>query len=391
VISHIPFHFFISDESHPMTLRSALWEAPIPSSRLPGPAEAEKIGRVSYGDYFLAVESFLSGNDFKPLLLSVSSCTGLPAKSEHIECIRVFLVKHGEFYHPSHIEADIGGNCFKFVLNVATAPAGFALINREYNLLDHLGRCFPYGFIPRVYDIGRVKTSVGRPVEMFIGEWFEGFYEFHLSHDPGSGRTGIVVWDGKKGPHFLSEAQVFQLYEHIAHILTAYYNPFTFEHIFSWHHAAGDFILKKEKGNLSIRLITIRNYGPMLENAEKRLETVLDGLLIFLMNLSIRLRVDRLDGVGEYAWAGEQAAKGTVWGFFNGLDRQVGLELIPIELADGFKSYLSAFSEEDLLEWFAPMIGGFHPDTPGLTLILNNLDKHVRELYHYIKNFLYCV
>ena len=92
---------------------------------------------------------------------------------------------------------------------------------------------------------------------MFLGEWFSGFNEFHLSRDPATGQGRILVWDYGAGDFFLSPEQAAGVYKEAAKILTAYYNLETFEQIFSWHHAAGDFVLKLEKGRMKVRLITV--------------------------------------------------------------------------------------------------------------------------------------
>ena len=110
-------------------------------------------------------------------------------------------------------------------------------------------------------------------------------------------------------------------------------------------------------------LISIRKYGPLIENVNKDLGTVLDALLIFLLQLSIRMRLDRLDGVGEYVWADIWAVKGTVSGFFKGLRMQVNAGFVPIEIIDGFKAYLSSFKHADLLDWSTSIVDQMHPDT----------------------------
>jgi len=106
---------------------------------------------------------------------------------------------------------------------------------------------FPFSFVPKVYGTGEVFTKDNHYISMFLGEWFEGFNEFHISRDPADGKNKIVVWDNQQSNFFLSADQIMELYRQATMILTSYYNIETFEQIFSWHHAAGDFVLKTSK------------------------------------------------------------------------------------------------------------------------------------------------
>ena len=134
---------------------------------------------------------------------------------------------------------------YKFVVNVAISAAGRDCIEREYNCLKRLGNDFSFSSIPEVYGYG--KTCVkegGHTISMFLGQWFEGFNEFHISHDKADNKYKILVWDSEKGNYFLSPDNTLELYRQAAMILTGYYNIETFEQIFPWHHAAGDFVIR---------------------------------------------------------------------------------------------------------------------------------------------------
>ena len=56
-----------------------------------------------------------------------------------------------------------------------------------------------------------------------------------------------------------------EVYRQAAFILTLYYDVETFEQIFPWHHAAGDFVVKADEGAVDVRLVTARQYAPMIE------------------------------------------------------------------------------------------------------------------------------
>ncbi len=178
---------------------------------------------------------------------------------------------------------------------------GKEIIRNEYRQLRQLAKRASSNWMPRVFGWDRVRIDGQRHVQMFLGEWFEDFHEFHVSEKNGPGETSIRVWDPDNGKLFFSRQQTRHVFHQAAMILTAYYNIETSEQIASWHHAAGDFVVCLQGEEPRLKLITVRGYKPLfnLSGDTDGLETILNTLLIFMLNLSIRLRVDRMDGVGE--------------------------------------------------------------------------------------------
>ena len=62
---------------------------------------------------------------------------------------------------------------------------------------------------------------------MFLGDWFDGFHEFHLTRRSDSGGPVIRVWDGADCPCLLSKKQAADVYRTASMILTACYDPIT--------------------------------------------------------------------------------------------------------------------------------------------------------------------
>ena len=83
---------------------------------------------------------------------------------------------------------------------------------------------------------------------MYLAEWLEGFYEFHLSRDPADGKQKLVLWDSAQSDHYLPDWAANKIYKKIAYLLTWYYDLKTFAQIHPWHLAAGDFIARIERG-----------------------------------------------------------------------------------------------------------------------------------------------
>jgi len=349
---------------------------------------------LTHGDYFTAVRNFLEQDGCEIITRAVSQHARQDITFEAIEEIRIILEKHGEFYHPARIEIIFAETTLSFVLNVAVSDIGKRYTDREFRCLEQLNAQFPFSFLPRVYGRGRIDTqSEPSEIRMFLGEWFQGFNEFHISLDPTDEQQKIVVWDQEHGNYFLPADQAEDLYRKAARILTGYYNVETSEHISSWHHAAGDFVLKCQPREVDVKLITVRRYGPLFEigpgigDNDPDAERILESLLVFFLNLAIKMRIDRLDGVGEIVWSDDIAVKGVLKGFFEGLLSKPPVRSFPGSLADGFRKYLSACTHEDLLDLNFAMVRAYHPMAPEVPIIRQNLKQHVTDLYRAMEPF----
>jgi len=358
---------------------------------------------VSHGCYFTAVRNFLEKGRSEIIISAVSQHIHREVTSQDIEEIRIFLEKHGEFYHPARIETVLHGTAIPFVLNVAISDAGKSYIQREYGFLKQLNEDFPFSFLPKVYGQGCVSIA-GDEIGMFLGEWFQGYNEFHISllgewfqgynefHislDPADEKYKIVVWDHEHGNYFLTADQATNLYRQAARILTCYYNVETFEQILSWHHGAGDFVLKCQNDRIDAKLITVRQYRPMFENnginKDPDMELILEALLLFFINLAIRMRLDRLDGVGEIVWSDDTLVDGIFKGFFESLALKPPNVLFPDPLIDCFRNHLLSCSQSDLFGLSQAMVDAYNPKSPEIPVIKKNLKRHVKILFDAIK------
>ncbi|MGA8178823.1 MAG: hypothetical protein WB792_02110, partial [Desulfobacterales bacterium] len=223
---------------------------------------------------------------------------------------------------------------------------------------------------------------------MFLAEWFEGFREFHLSRDPSDGTVKIVVWDNDRGNFFLTNHQTMQLYREAAKILTYYYNIETFEQIFSWHHAAGDFVLKSHQEDVEVKLVTVRQYRSMFEQNFRQehktpdAEMILEALMVFFMNMAIKMRIDRLDGVGEMAWADKIAPMGILEGFFEGLALKPPADGFEAPLDDCFLQHLLACSAADFSDMHHAIVRGYPSQASEVPVIRRHLVRHIEDLYN---------
>jgi hypothetical protein len=368
------FSFFLSDTHQPVSKDSQIWNHPLPLNR--GYQDTDSGISICYGEYFTAAQTFLEEYNYKVLQEALSRKKQKTLLIEQATAKNIYLEKHGEFYHPSRVELVFQGEVIQLVLNVAISESGRKIIEQEYSNLKRLYQESQVPYTPAVYGKGVVKTA-NDPLPMFLGQWFEGFHEFHLS-EASLKKREIVVWDTVPGNSHLSDNQARALYHKAAFILTSYYHPITFEHIFPWHHAAGDFVVSLKDNQVDLRLITVRGYVSLdTGNTDPDLQSILEAMLVFFLNLSIRMRIDRLDGVKEIAWADDFSVLETLNGFFKGLERMPLEKTREIPLAEYFEYYLLSLDEKDLLDIAEDIVDNYHPHAPERSVIQKNLEIHI--------------
>jgi hypothetical protein len=383
------FLYFISHPETAVYPTSAIWTEALPLSR-PGFARSGQ-PYVSYGEYFQALRTFFEKDDYRGILAVLRQRLGQPVDPGGIRQIRIYHEKHGEFYHPARIEIQLSQKKITFVLNVALWDTGKQCIAREYADLQRLRNEFARPFVPRVDLCGSVMLANGLKIDMFLGEWFEGYSEFHLARDPCDQQFKIRVWDDSAGQHYLGSELTEDLFRQVARIMAYYYNVETTEHIASWHHAAGDFVVRVDSTGLDIKLITVRRYVPLIRDWHSRVDPVrqtdhlLQALLIFFLKLCLRTRLDRLDGVGVFVWANAAAVQGTVKGFLEGLAWKPAFALLPGSIELWFKQYLSVCTQADLDELSQALVDAIPPHAPELPLIQQHLRAHVDDVFDAIQ------
>jgi hypothetical protein len=386
------FSYFISPLETPVTQNSAVWQQPLPLSRNLSGKNGEI--SISHGEYFCAVRTFLENDGDEVICRALTRRLQQNVKPQDIREIRICLEKHGESYHPARLEVLAGHQKIPFVLNVAVSETGIMTIKKEYHCLTKLNDEFPLCFLPEVYGFGEVESEENRKIRMFLGHWLEGYNEFHVSRDPSDKKNKILVWDDIHNRFYLSLEQSAELYRQAAGILTYYYNAESFEQIFSWHHGAGDFVVKIDTADLDMKLISVRGYAPLftnlthLENGEKDVELILQALLIFFLNLSIRMRLDRYDGVGDIIWADQPAVQSTLAGFFDGLALKPSVASMPDSIERCFRYYLSVCTKENLYDLSKAVVKRFNRHAPEVRVVKQHLKEHVEELNRVIRQVL---
>ena len=387
----LQFKYFLFSAEQAVREESAIWAAPIPLSRKQSDKQDDI--SISHGEYFYAIRDFLEKDSFRLILSALSQQIRRDVALSKIKEIRIYLEKHGEFYHPARVETVLPESTVALVLNVAVSSAGKDCAQREYRLIQKLNKDFSFSFLPRVFGQGRVFIKAANlELRMFLGEWLAGYNEFHISRDPSDDKLKIVVWDPEDGNYFLATSQTMELYRQAAMVLTGYYNVETFEHIFSWHHAAGDFVVKCQSDKVDVKLVTVRQYGPMFASnngsgpQSPTAVIVLEALLVFFMNLVLRMRLDRLDGTGKIVWSDKIAVEQSLKGFLDVLALKSAGSLLAEPLVDCFQQHLSSYTRSELLELNRALVAKYHPRSPDLAVIKQHLTQHVEDLYAAVKH-----
>jgi hypothetical protein len=381
------FNFFLTGLIDPIKENDPIWSSRLPLSRLK--SAGYKSAAATYGDYFKAAETFLSENHFQRLTSAIYQQTNISIFPETLETVSIYLEKHGEYYHPSKIEVTAKKQQWEFVLNVAVSQAGLHCAEKEFELLKKLGRKMPWEFIPAVYEYGDVNhVNPGLNFQIFLGEWFSGFNEFHIQSIDHDGNCRIEVWDQTKGNYFLSEKQAYELYRQTALIHTCYHDLETFERIHPWHHAAGDFVVKVDEDKIRVKLVTVRGYHPLMRNDGKGLATLLEALSVFLMDLSIKNRIDRFKGVGDLVWANDIFVMATIDGFFGGLAQKIQRNIISHKFVEYFGAYLNLLTTAMIEKLLTDILAAWPQQAPEMAIVKNRIESHALIFKSFSDRFL---
>ncbi|SPF47680.1 conserved hypothetical protein [Syntrophobacter sp. SbD1] len=368
---------FINTGSNLLALDAGSEGLPPSGETLPGRLAAGA-SPLTYGQYMGSVVRLLSENSFKVLRKLLKKQLKPTPKLENASSIQLIAEKHGALYSVSRLRMQFDDDARSFAVNCAFSPEQQAFLKVEVKLLSNLHARFGLQYLPLPF------VSESAPdLMLFIAEWFENYHEFHLSSDT-SGIPAINVWrqDGKT--HFLDSEKTAELYAQASKILTSCLDSGSFSQIFPWHHAAGDFIVDDSQSPPGVRLITVRGYRTLLARKAHCKDKML-GSLHFFVNLGMRMRLDRLDGTGELAWAGPRCLSGVIRGFVEAWESRRKNSDLP-KAGDIFSLFLG-FSPEERLA-FAKVVaadGQVEADEGGF--LFARLPGHIMELSDALENF----
>ena len=386
------FRFFISGVKNQVVPDSDLWQSP-----LSGKTGENCNSDFTTGDYYLAACKFLSDNSFLFLKKGLKFFLNKSVQINQIIRIKIFLEKHGAFYHPLKIEAIVANNqIFSFVLNGAVDKKGLGLIQNEYELLslmnknsvkqiEQIEQIDSKQYTPKVFELDFITTNKGK-IGFFLGQWFDNYKEFHVSYD--NDIQQVSIWESNGNCNYIEISNAFEIYFKITKILTYYYNLKTFEEILLWHHAAGDFIVNQENGKFNVKLITIRKYSSLIQHSTTKNDKttlILPSLLFFFLNLSIKMRIDRINGTGKLIMIDKSVIDSIITGFLSGLDEKSKTYDYG-DIKPAFIEFFLQFNLKQILEIMINILESHYSDPVEISLIQKNLKNHCKILYSIFKN-----
>jgi hypothetical protein len=351
-------------------------DLPIDKDKMDFPLECDPL-KTPYRIYFDSIRNFLAREEFKPLLSAVNQKLKREVLLKEIGEIIIRTEKHGALYHPASIELILKEEKVKFGLNVAVTDTGRDWLQKEFSVLKNLQEKYDLPYLPNPYLFDNLSS-----ISFLLEEWFEGYHEFHITIDE-KGRQRLKLWEFGAGYQYLSYEQSFEIYKKSSKILTLYYDLKDFYQIYPWHHAAGDFVVRIENEKVDVRLITARRYEPLM-NFDKDTVNPLFALFYFFLNFSIKMRLDKMDGLGEVVWAEDGCEEAMVEGFFEALKLKESADNYP-ELVNEFISLLKSFNAEELKISAQPLIDLFS-GTGDFTVVIANLDGHAEKLFTVLQN-----
>lgn len=352
---------------------SSLWHLPLGDGKDSG---------LCLGEFFESAAGFLSVDDFRGLRRGLEFYGEGQRPGEHLLSIEIAIEKHGAFYHPARVTVTLKpGRRFSFVLNTAVAAQGIRVMENEIAALARLERKFPAVALPRVFDSGQVESG-SFDAAFFLAQWYDGYLEFHISGSPEDQHLALWMEDGRVIR--LEPPGYFGIYGQAAEILTRLYDLETFEQVFPWHHAAGDFVVKPLDQGFDLGLITVRNYDSMIGvvagDDDLDMEGINRALLLFFLNLSLRMRLDRIDGTGAFCLVDEQVIPHIVTGFLRGLESKGAGPTGESDSCRGFLEFAGRFDSTELFGILEMTVAACNRDAPEIDLLKKNLAAHARLL-----------
>lgn len=340
---------------------------------------------LTLGDYLNGLRAFVLQQGTRSLCQALSDHLSSRVTPGDLREIHIRTEKHGALYHVASVEPITHAGRSKLALSTAVSPRARVCLAREEEHLADLARRFGLPYLPAPLLSGDAllgACGTGQPVRMLLAEWFKAFHEWHLNRDAEGGPPQVHLWDSIRGYRFATEAESRTLFHEIARILTLYYDTTRFCQILSWHHAAGDFVVCTAQAPLQVRLTTVRDYQPLPGLAPEAGIQPLVALVYFFLNLLVRMRVDRHEGVGELLWAGERAVRAAVAGFFDALEEmhKAG-RWLPAEATE-IRDLLLSFSPAELLRLhYAVLDLDPNEDSAERAWIAGRLEEHAATVH----------
>ena len=346
---------------------------------------------LTLGDYFHSIESFIFRDNGRYLLPILIERFNKDITLESINEVLIRTEKHGAFYHIASVEILSDGTSVKLCVSTALTKKGKQSLAHDLETISFLDQAFEFSYLPKVYFKGDIEchsVAGAETFSMLLAEWLEDYHEWHLSMDEKSKNQKIRIWDQKKGLRYASVDDSFEIFRQISKILTLYYNTGDFSQIYPWHNAAGDFIVKNRDGNIDVKLTTVRRYEPFKTSVTEDDISPMLAIVYFFLNMSLQIRLDKFDGVGDVAWADDFSVQAAIEGFFEALNIMESESRFYSGKVNEMLALLKMFDKKEIQKLIGSMTGLYQMEDPAdLSVIEAHLKDHVNRLYETIQSF----
>ncbi len=346
---------------------------------------------LTLGHYFDSIHRFVFVENWDTFVAVLNESTKNKLDPADIRQVLIRSEKHGALYHLASIEVLAPGFQMKFALSTGVSQRGKDWLNHEFEVIRELNHATNLPYLPQVYFKGDITCRTGNGDEiivMSLAEWFGDHHEWHLSLNEKEERQQILIWDQAKGYGYASLQESHEIYREASKILTLYYDIRTYSQIYPWHHGAGDFVVKREPGKIKVRLTTARKYEPVMIFEEEAQINPFVALIYFFLNLTLQMRLDKLDGTGEVTWAEDWVLNPVIEGFLDAFRIKEKQESDhPIEVND-LLTLLKGFSRDDLSSILDSLMDLHRRRDPeDYKIIQSHLEDHAKAVYEYMQDY----
>jgi predicted AAA+ superfamily ATPase len=141
-------------------------------------------------------------------------------------------------------------------------------------------------------------------------------------------------------------------------------------------------VVKVAEGAVDVKLITARGYEPILLPAPGREPDPVSALILFYLETTVRMRLDKWEGMGESTWAQGSVVEATTDGLFQALRTKELKGDIHTIVIDDFAERLKALTEDELKILLRSYLDKHaEPGPSDSAAISSHLDDHVRDVY----------
>jgi len=340
---------------------------------------------LSLGDFFHAARDFLWQGDGERLFHLMNGSTDPDGQMGKIQQLIIRYEKYGALYQIVSAEAVAEDMRRKYAVIAALSLEAKESLERECSLLGRLNNRYAYPLIPQIYF--KDKVDSGHPgkteiIDMALSNWFEEYHEWHFSGDKNNAET-ICVWDMERGFQSATTDVIREIIRQASKVLTLYYDPISNHQIYPWHHGAGDFVVKVDEEGVDVRLISVRGYDATVSPLKGRTTNPLEPMLFFFLNMTVRMRIDKFEGMGDPVWAGAFVLPAVLGGFLEGLRQKEEEGRTGDHIGEKMLLYLKEISRKALHEQLVRQIEMYRKTDPvDFSCMHKHIEAHAEELYH---------